>query len=107
MRAVAARHRSSRRFTLMLVLGAVAMLALSLLLNRNGLLAISGLQRSLEATGRSLDTLNAEVDSLRLETARLQSDSEFIEGAVREVLGWGRPDEFVIHIVDRDGEGAN
>jgi cell division protein FtsB len=89
------------------VLGAVVVLALSLLLNRNGLLAISGLQGSLDETQRSLDSLSREVDSLQLETARLQTDSQFIEKAVREVLGWGRPDEFVIHILGAGPEGTD
>lgn len=107
MRPSAARQRSSRRFTLLLVLGAVAVLALALLFNRSGLLAISRMQETLEAEGRSIDSLEREVDSLRIETGRLQSDSAFIEKAVREILGWGRPDEFVIHIVPENPEGEN
>jgi cell division protein FtsB len=108
MRPSSARQRSSRRFTLLLVLGAVAVLALALLFNRNGLLAISQLQRMQESETRSIDTLSREVDSLRIETGRLQGDSAFIEKAVREILGWGRPDEFVIRIIPRrSSEGSN
>jgi len=106
VRGPASRHRSSRRFALLLALGVVVVLALSLVFNRNGLIAISDLKGSIDMTQRSIDTLSRRVDSLRTETDGLQSDSEYIEKAVREVLGWGRPDEFVIRIVSDGPEGT-
>lgn len=92
------RRRASRRFTLLLCLCAVAILAFALVFNRHGLLAIAGLEREFESTRDSVDSLRADVDSLRLQTVMLQTDSAFIEKAVREILGWGRPGEFIIRI---------
>lgn len=98
--------RSSRRFTFLLVLSVIVVLAASLVFNRNGLIAIVSLLHTTDTLRVTIDSLRNQADSLREETIRLQSDSAFMEKAVREILGWGRPDEFVIRIVEPVEEGS-
>lgn len=90
----------------MLALMVIAVLAASLVFNRNGLMAVVSLLHSSDTLRASIDSLRHQADSLREETIRLQSDSAFMEKAVREILGWGRPDEFIIRIVEPSEEDA-
>jgi cell division protein FtsB len=84
----------------------LVVMAATLVFNRNGLFAIASLERTADRTRSSIDSLGGVVDSLRTEVQALQTDSVFMEKAVREVLGWGRPGEFIIRIVS-PGEGGS
>lgn len=74
-------------------------------LNPDGLLSISDLQESADSAERSLDSQRAIRDSLAAGNLRLASDSTAIEAAVREILGWGRPGEFLVRIDSTPGDG--
>ncbi len=88
--------RASRRFYLLLVLSVAVVLIAFLLLNPDGLFSLSALQGELDAAQASRDSLEHLRDSLRVRISLLQSDSTAMEEAVREILGWGRPGEFII-----------
>lgn len=91
--------RSARRFNLLLALSVVVLLLAFLLLNPDGLLSLGGIQGDLDGARSSRDSLEHLRDSLRTQIVLLQSDSAAMEEAVREVLGWGRPDEFIIRFI--------
>jgi len=91
--------RSARRLNLLLALSVVVLLLAFLLLNPDGLLSLGGIQGDLDHARASRDSLEQLRDSLRTQIVLLQSDSAAIEEAVREMLGWGRPDEFIIRFI--------
>ena len=72
------------------------LLAAFLLLNPDGLLSLGSLQGELDSARADRDSLVQVRDSLRISIEALQRDSSAMEEAVREILGWGRPGEFVI-----------
>lgn len=69
------------------------------LFNRNGFLANRRLQIEMQETERELESRAALLDSLEECARRLTTDSLFMETRVREVLGWGRPDEHIVRFV--------
>ncbi len=73
--------------------------ALVLVFNPDGLLSIGDLEDRMEAGSDRIDSLEAIRDSLREEVGLLAGDSARIEQAVREILGWGRPGEFLVRFV--------
>lgn len=88
--------RAARRFVLLLALSVFVLLAAFLLLNPDGLLSLGSLQGELDSARADRDSLVQVRDSLRISIEALQRDSSAMEEAVREILGWGRPGEFVI-----------
>lgn len=72
------------------------LLAAFLLLNPDGLLSLGSLQGELDSAQATRDSLVQLRDSLQTRIEALQGDSAAMEEAIREILGWGRPGEFVI-----------
>jgi cell division protein FtsB len=86
-----------------MVITAVVLFCLAVafvLFNRNGVLALMRMRRQREDIELQIDSLTAEVESLRTEIRMLRSDSLYMERKVREILGWGRPGEFVVRFLD-------
>jgi len=54
----------------------------------------------MQETEREIDSRAALLDSLEECARRLTTDSLFMETRVREVLGWGRPDEHIVRFVE-------
>ncbi len=74
------------------------LLAAFLLLNPDGLLSLGSLQGELDSARATRDSLVLLRDSLHTRIEALQGDSAAMEEAIREILGWGRPGEFVIRL---------
>jgi cell division protein FtsB len=91
-------------FVVVAVLGALIVL---FIFNRNGLLTIGALRAERNDIQHEIESLEAGVDSLRLEIERLQSDSFYMERLVRETLCWGRPYEFMLRILDETDPGLS
>lgn len=96
--------RNRRSFYITLVSVFVIVIAI-LVFNRHGFIALAGLRGEVDSMSRRIDSLRTEIDSLEAEIQRLQCDSVYLERMVREILGWGRPGEFVIRFALPDSEG--
>lgn len=70
---------------------------------KDGLIGIYGLHRKTEAMQEEMRQLDREIDSLRTEIERLQSDTAYIEKIAREKLGMARENERV-YIFTEDEE---
>ncbi len=92
--------RRARLFTTLLVTAAFLIAGAILLFNRNGFMAITDMERQIDAVQAANDSLTREIDSLNSVIDLLQNDSLYMEKRVREVLGWGRPDEFIIRLTE-------
>lgn len=95
-----AETRRARLFTTLLVTAAFLTAGAILLFNRNGFMAITDMEKEIEAIQTANDSLTREIDSLNSVIYLLQNDSLYLEKRVREVLGWGRPDEFIIRLTE-------
>ncbi|MBD3369285.1 hypothetical protein GF402_02860 [Candidatus Fermentibacteria bacterium] len=101
------KRRRRKSYTRILVITAVVLFILAVgfvLFNRNGVLALMRIRKRREAIEHQIDSLNMEVESLRTEIRMLRSDSLYMERKVREIMGWGRPGEFVVRFLDRTDE---
>lgn len=101
------RRKRRKSYTRILVITAVVLFILAVgfvLFNRNGVLALMRMRKRREAIEHQIDSLNMEVESLRTEIRMLRSDSLYMERKVREILGWGRPGEFVVRFLEGTGE---
>jgi cell division protein FtsB len=92
--------RRARLFTTLLVTAAFLVAGSILLFNRNGFMAITDMENEIEAVQSANDSLAREIDSLNHVIYLLQSDSLYMEKRVREVLGWGRENEFIIRLTE-------
>ncbi|MFO7627121.1 MAG: hypothetical protein R6V62_07680 [Candidatus Fermentibacteraceae bacterium] len=88
------------RYIALLLAVLLLVTAALVLFNRNGFLANRRLQLQMQVTERELELRAALLDSLEECARRLTTDSLFMETRVREVLGWGRPDEHIVRFVD-------
>lgn len=95
--------RATKRLYLLVALLLVVTLAAFLLLNPDGLLSLSTLRNELEGSEIAHDSLADLRDSLRIRIELLSTDTTAIEEAIREILGWGRPGEFIIRIDSTSG----
>ncbi len=94
------REHSKRGRYIALVLAVLLLTTAALILfNRHGFLANRQLEVQMEETRTEVETLKARLDSLDMTIYRLQNDSLYMEARVREVLGWGRPDEHIVRFV--------
>lgn len=73
-----------------------------LVFNSHGFIALSRLKSDVDQLSVSIDSLHRELDSLEFEIERLMSDSLYLEKMVREILGWGYSDEYIIRFVHPD-----
>jgi len=80
----------------MTVLVFFVLVVITLLFNRNGIMAISALRAEMDLVSRTIDSLDREIDSLEMEIDMLLADSAYMEQVVRSVLGWGREGEYII-----------
>lgn len=100
-RAAVGSEKAVRGRYVALVLAVLLLVTTALVLfNRNGFLANRRLQIQMQETERELQSRAAQLDSLEECARRLTTDSLFMETRVREVLGWGRPDEHIVRFVD-------
>ncbi len=100
-RAAVGSEKAVRGRYVALVLAVLLLVTAALVLfNRNGFLANRRLQIQMQETERELESRAAQLDSLEECARRLTTDSLFMEIRVREVLGWGRPDEHIVRFVD-------
>jgi len=88
------------RYIALLLAVLLLVTAALVLFNRNGFLANRRLQLQMQETAREIDSRAALLDSLEECARRLTTDSLFMETRVREVLGWGRPDEHIVRFVE-------
>lgn len=94
-------EKAGRGRYIALVLAVLLLVTAALVLfNRNGFLANRRLQIQMQETERDLESRAALLDSLEECARRLAIDSLFMETRVREVLGWGRPDEHIVRFVN-------
>ncbi len=85
----------------------LVLVVVTIVFNRNGLMALARVRGEIETVGDEIDSLRTEVDSLEAEIERLTSDSLYMERAVREILGWGREGEHVIRFLGPVPEGGS
>jgi cell division protein FtsB len=92
--------RKTRLLTTLLVTVAFLIAGLILIYNRNGFMAITDIQGEIQEIRAANDSLSREIDSLTNVIHLLENDSLYMEKRVREILGWGREDEFIIRFVE-------
>jgi len=80
---------------------ALAVLA-ALTFGDRGLLDVYRLHKSDKARTAEIAAAHAEIDSLKAEIKRLQTDTAYIERIAREGLGMARPGEKIFKFVDGD-----
>jgi cell division protein FtsB len=97
---VGARKTGRGRYIALLLAVLLLVTAALVLFNRNGFLANRRLQIEMQETERELESRTAVLDSLEECARKLTTDSLFMETRVREVLGWGRPDEHIVRFVE-------
>lgn len=73
-----------------------------LVFNRHGFIALARLKGDVENISLSIDSLQKQIDSLESENERLREDSVYLEKVVREILGWGREDEYIVRFSEAD-----
>ena len=95
--------KSRRTFYVTLVSVFVLVIAI-LVFNRHGFIALAGLKGEVDSMTAGIDSLQREIDSLEAEIEKLRGDSLYLEKMVREILGWGRPGEFIVRFVLPDPE---
>lgn len=94
-------EKAGRGRYIALVLAVLLLVTAALVLfNRNGFLANRRLQIEMQETASELESRAALLDSLEECARRLTTDSLYMETRVREVLGWGRPDEHIVRFVE-------
>jgi cell division protein FtsB len=98
--AVGAEKAGRGRYVALMLAVLLLVTAALVLFNRNGFLANRRLQIQMQETERELESRAAQLDSLEECARRLTTDSLFMETRVREVLGWGRPDEHIVRFVN-------
>jgi len=86
--------------TILLVTAAFLAAGAILIFNRNGFMAITDIRADIETVQIQNDSMEAEIDSLSRVMFLLENDSLYMEKRVREILGWGRMDEFIIKFVE-------
>ena len=94
-------QRSGRRAVAGIALVVLLALIALFVFNRSGIVMIGSLRSERARIGEEIDSLRARVDSIRSEIGMLTGDSLYIEKLVRESLGWARPGEVVIRILER------
>lgn len=87
------------RITLFVVAAALVYFLFS---GKDGLIGIYGLHRETQAMQEEMEQLDKEIDSLRAEIRRLQSDTAYIEKIAREKLGMARENERVYIFTEDD-----
>lgn len=92
--------RKARLFTTLLVTAAFLIAGSILAFNRNGFMAITEMEREIEAIQYANDSLSREIDSLNAVIYLLENDSLYMEKRVREILGWGRENEYIIRLTE-------
>lgn len=95
-----AERKGKGRYIAILLAVLLLVTAALVLFNRNGFLANRRLQLRMQETEGELESRAALLDSLEECARRLATDSLYMETRVREVLGWGRPDEHIVRFVD-------
>lgn len=102
------RRRSSgnRRLFYVILVSVFVLVAAILVFNRHGFIALAGLKRDVDRVSLLIDSLHIEIDSLESEIQRLRSDSLYLERMVREILGWGRPGEYIVKFTGPDSTGV-
>lgn len=90
----------SRLLTTLLVTAAFLIAGAILVFNRNGFMAITEIKTDIESIQSRNDSIEHEIDSLGHVMYLLQNDSLYMEKRIREILGWGRPGEFIIRFVE-------
>lgn len=83
-------------------MSAIITILLIIIFNRNRFVSISELDDTVSELTTSIDSLQNEVDSLRTEIDLLLNDSLYMEKIVRETIGWGREDEYIIRFARTD-----
>lgn len=92
--------KKARLFTILLVTAAFLVAGSILVFNRNGFMAITEMEKEIEAIQAANDSLASEIDSLNNVIYLLENDSSYIEKRVREILGWGRENELIIRLME-------
>jgi cell division protein FtsB len=95
--------KSRRTFYVTLVSVFVLVIAI-LVFNRHGFIALAGLKGEVDRMTVGIDSLHREIDSLEAEIEKLRGDSLYLEKMVREILGWGRPGEYIVRFIWPDPE---
>jgi cell division protein FtsL len=93
--------KNKRRFITLIIIAAAAIAALAVLTVRNqGFLDIYRAYKQDRELTRKIEAANADADSLRAEIERLKRDTAHIEKIAREKLGMARKDEKIIKFVE-------
>jgi cell division protein FtsB len=95
--------RSRRTFYVTLVSVFVVVVTI-LVFNRHGFIALAGLRGEVDRMSICIDSLQVEIDSLESEIEKLRADSLYLEKMVREILGWGRPGEYIVRFLRPEPE---
>ncbi len=97
-------HRASSNWRLfyIILVSVPVIVVVILVFNSHGFFALSKLKSDVDHLSVSIDSLQRELDSLESEIDRLKSDSLYLEKMVREILGWGYSDEYIIRFVHPD-----
>ncbi|MCK4807301.1 MAG: septum formation initiator family protein [Candidatus Aegiribacteria sp.] len=100
------RGNGNRRLFYVILVSVFVIVAAILVFNRHGFIALAGLKGDVDSISLLIDDLQTEIDSLESEIQRLRSDSLFLERMVREILGWGRPGEYIVRFTEPDSPGV-
>ena len=94
-------QKNNRRLLVIMAVSIVIVIALAVLtfMNQGFLDMYQAYKQDRELT-RKIEAAHAEADSLRAEIERLKSDTAHIEGIAREKLGMARKGEKIIKFVD-------
>jgi cell division protein FtsB len=92
---------SKKRVTVIAIASAAAIALLAgLTVGDQGFLEIYRAYRQDRELTRKIEAARAEADSLRAEIERLKSDTAYIEKVAREKLGMARKDERIIKFIE-------
>jgi cell division protein FtsB len=81
----------------------ITVLVLALLtFGERGFLDVYRLHRLEKSRAAEIEAAHAKIDSLKAEVERLRNDTAYIERVAREKLGMARPNEKVFKFVDGD-----
>ena len=100
------RGSGSRRLIYVILVSVFVIVAAILVFNRHGFIALAGLKGDVDRVSLLIGSLHTEIDSLESEIHRLRSDSLYMEKMVREILGWGRPGEYIVRFIGAYSTGV-
>ena len=99
------RGNRKRKIGRWVILAALLGVVAFLFAGHDGVVTLYRTHRELTRARSEISRLHAATDSLKMEIAKLQTDTAYIEKIARERLGMARKDETMYRFVDRKDRG--